>query len=127
MAWKRSPDWLVDAFDGLVPQDDSRVERRKMFGYPCAFANGNMFMGLHEDRLVLRLPEEAREELRSRHGATPFEPFEGRSMREYSVVPRELIENPAELAEWIQRSADYAASVVKRSKKAAGKAGTRSR
>jgi len=114
MAWKKAPEWLVESFDGLVPDDDPRVERRKMFGYPCAFAKDNMFMGLHEDRLVLRLPDEAREEFREHYGAKIFEPFEGRVMREYSVVPRKLIEDPAELVPWIRRSVDYAASVVKR-------------
>ena len=33
------------------------AERRKMFGYPAAFVNGNMFAGLHESGLVLRLPD----------------------------------------------------------------------
>lgn len=124
MAWKKAPEWLVESFDGLVPDDDPRVERRKMFGYPCAFANDNMFMGLHEDRLVLRLPDEPREEFRERYGAAIFEPFEGRVMREYSVVPRELIEDPAELVPWIRRSVDYAASVVKK-RKGGKKRGTR--
>jgi len=121
MAWKKAPDWLVESFDGLVPDDDPRVDRRKMFGYPCAFAKDNMFMGLHEDRLVLRLPDDAREEFRERYGAKIFEPFEGRVMREYSVVPRELIEDPAELVPWIRRSVDYASSVVKRGKGGKGK------
>jgi TfoX/Sxy family transcriptional regulator of competence genes len=120
MAWKKSPDWLIESFDGLVPDDDPRVERRKMFGYPCAFASDNMFIGLHEDRLVLRLPEEARNEFRERYGATKFEPFEGREMKEYSVVPRKLIEDPAELVPWIRRSADYAASVPRKKKKKGG-------
>lgn len=116
MAWKKAPEWLVESFDRLVPDDDPRVERRKMFGYPCAFATGSMFMGLHEDRLVLRLADGPREEFRERYGAAVFEPFEGRVMREYSIVPRELLDDPAELVPWIRRSVDYAASVEPRGK-----------
>ena len=107
MAWKKAPEWLVEAFAELVP-DDPRVERRKMFGYPCAFARGHMFMGLHEERLVLRLPDEARERFRAETGAAPFEPFEGREMKQYSVVPEPLIgERRSELAPWIRRSLAY--------------------
>ena len=109
MAWKRSPEWLVEAFGELVPKDP-RVERRKMFGYPCAFAGGNMFIGLHEERLVLRLPDAARDELRAATGAAPFEPFEGREMKQYSVIPEPLVrERSEELRRWIRRSLRYAA------------------
>ena len=111
MAWKPAPDELVETFGGLVPDDDPRVERRKMFGYPCAFASGNMFMGLHEDRMVLRLPDGPREELQEAWDAPTFEPWEGRTMREYVVVPRALLDRADELRRWIAVSAEYAASL----------------
>jgi TfoX/Sxy family transcriptional regulator of competence genes len=124
MAWKKSPDWLVDAFPGLLP-DDPRVEPRKMFGYPCAFANGNMFIGLHQDNLILRLPEGERERFLGEHRTHVFAPFPGRPMREYVVVPHALIRKPAALAPWIARSLAYAASIppkARRTKRAgAGK------
>lgn len=107
MAWKKAPEWLKETFAELVP-DDPRVERRQMFGYPCAFANGNMFIGLHEERMVVRLPEEARERFREETGATPFEPFEGREMKQYSVVPEALLKGRRdELKPWLQRSLTY--------------------
>jgi hypothetical protein len=28
------------------------VTRRKMFGYPAAFANGNLFIGLHQNDFI---------------------------------------------------------------------------
>lgn len=119
MAWKKAPDWLVESFDRLLP-DDPRVERRKMFGYPCAFAGGNMFVGVHEDRLVLRLPEEERASFRGEHGASAFEPFPGREMREYSVVPRPLIKDREALALWVEKAVDYAASLPRKEKKKPG-------
>jgi hypothetical protein len=33
--WRKSPDALIVLFDAAL-LDDPRVERRKMFGYPCA-------------------------------------------------------------------------------------------
>ncbi|MHB1254228.1 MAG: hypothetical protein ACYCZ1_08680 [Candidatus Humimicrobiaceae bacterium] len=33
------------------------MEKRKMFGYPVTFIRGNMFIGVHGDSMILRLPE----------------------------------------------------------------------
>ena len=35
----------------------SGIERRKMFGYPALFINGNMFAGLVRDTLVIPEPK----------------------------------------------------------------------
>jgi hypothetical protein len=32
-----------------------------MFGYPAAFVNSNMFMGLFQESMLIRLPEKCRE------------------------------------------------------------------
>ena len=53
MAWRKSSPELIAAFDAALP-DDRRVQRRKMFGYPCAFTGGNMFTGLHQENLIVR-------------------------------------------------------------------------
>jgi hypothetical protein len=52
MKWRESPPELVETFDTVLPPP---AERRLMFGYPAAFVNGNMFMGLWQEHLVLRL------------------------------------------------------------------------
>jgi len=46
--WKKVPAELAAAFDAALPPAVD-VERRKMFGCPTAFVNGNLFAGLHED------------------------------------------------------------------------------
>lgn len=53
--WKKVPGELAEKFLAALP-DDPRVDRWEMFGCPCAFVEGNMFAGLHEDRLIVRLP-----------------------------------------------------------------------
>ena len=47
---------------------------RQIFGYPAGFVNGNMFMGLHQENLVLRLPDGPRAELLGMEGAATVEP-----------------------------------------------------
>jgi hypothetical protein len=59
--WKKSPPELVEVFEAVFPGPPAVA--RQMFGYPTGFVNGNMFMGLHQHNMVLRLPEGPRAEL----------------------------------------------------------------
>ena len=60
--WRPAPASLIQQFAGAVERIPS-VEQRKMFGYPAAFLNGNMFAGLFQDHVVVRLSVEDRAEL----------------------------------------------------------------
>jgi TfoX/Sxy family transcriptional regulator of competence genes len=113
--WKPASEAWIDAFDASLP---SNVERRKMFGYPAAFVNGNMAAGLHQDGLVLRLDEKERAAL-LQIGGRPFVVM-GRTMAGFVLAPSEFTENRAELKKWLGRSAAYAASLPPKAKKKAG-------
>ncbi len=122
MSWRKAPQDLIETFDRVRPADP-RAERRQMFGYPCAFVNGNMFTGLYQESLVVKLPERDREELLKVPGAEPFVPMPGRPMREYVVVPPAMLKDEKTLASWIDRSFAYASTLpVKTPKKKAPKA-----
>jgi len=107
--WRASPTQLLEAFDGIFPGPPA--VKRKMFGYPAAFVNGNMFMGLFQDRLILRLAEQPRKELLSVAGASPFEPVPGRPMREYVVAPSAMIGDRKTLSAWSEKALAYGASL----------------
>jgi TfoX/Sxy family transcriptional regulator of competence genes len=87
------------------------AESRKMFGYPAAFWNGNMFAGLFQHSMILRLSPEDRTSLAGRAGATPFEPMPRRPMREYVVVPPAIVESVGKLQRWVAKAYDYAGSL----------------
>ena len=106
-----SQDW-IDAFDAALPPT---VERRKMFGYPAAFVNGNMAAGLHENGLVLKLDEENREAL-MKSGGRPFVVM-GRTMGGFVLAPADFKSKPAQLKKWLARSAAYAASLPPKTKR----------
>ena len=112
--WQAAPGEVQQTFADALPPDPL-VERKKMFGYPAAFVNGNMFAGVFQDSIVVRLPAERREAL-LREGAVPFEPM-GRPMREYVVVPAEVLRSAKSLKSWIERSLTYAKSLPPKSKK----------
>jgi len=87
------------------------AQQRKMFGYPAAFVNGNMFMGVFGDQMFLRLASNYREELMARAGARPFEPMPGRAMTEYIALPESILSNRGDLARWVEKSFDYGKSL----------------
>src|SRR5882757_8577408 len=86
-----APADLIAIFNSVLPVDH-RVEPRKMFGYPCCFTGGHMFMGLFQDHMMLRLSPEDRTELIAKGGGI-FEPTPGKPMKEYVVVPPSVLEN----------------------------------
>jgi TfoX/Sxy family transcriptional regulator of competence genes len=94
-----------ELFASLVP-DHPTVTERPMFGQRSAFVNGNMFMGIFGQDLLLRLPQRDREAVIAAGGAV-FEPMAGRPMREYVVLPSAWRSKPAKLREWVARSLDH--------------------
>jgi TfoX/Sxy family transcriptional regulator of competence genes len=110
MVWTKSPQSLIDLFDKSVPPG-AGVSRRQMFGYPAAFANGNLFIGLHQDDFIIRLSEADRTRFSARYGERIFEPMKGRPMREYVRLPEELLTDARKRAPWIRRSLQYAQGI----------------
>jgi TfoX/Sxy family transcriptional regulator of competence genes len=109
MQWRKSPPELIARFAAALP-DDAACERRTMFGYPAAFANGNMFTGLHQESMVLRLGADGRAALQ-RLGGQAFEPMPGRVMREYLAVPDVVLGDTRSLRRWVRKAFAYAASL----------------
>jgi TfoX/Sxy family transcriptional regulator of competence genes len=116
MKWKKSPESLIRLFENVAPSA-ADVEHRKMFGYPCCFVQGNMFMGLHQDTLVLRLPQEERLKLIQDKKGKQFEPMQGRVMKEYVAISPILTEDKKGLALCIKKSLTYARALPKKIKK----------
>jgi TfoX/Sxy family transcriptional regulator of competence genes len=121
MKWRKPSQELISIFEEVTPGPPATP--RKMFGFPAAFVNGNMFMGLHQEDMILRLPEDSRSELLKMNGARTFEPMPGRPMREYIVVPPALLKDRDKLAAWAKKALEYGSSLPPKSKKTAAKGG----
>jgi TfoX/Sxy family transcriptional regulator of competence genes len=93
------------------------IERRKMFGCPAYYVNGNMFTGVYGQQLFLRLPPEGRAELMALD-AKPFEPLAGRPMKEYISLPEAIVKDPEALDEWMRRSVEFVSSMPQKVPKA---------
>jgi TfoX/Sxy family transcriptional regulator of competence genes len=120
MTWEKPSPELVrtldDAVTSAAQETGVAVELKPMFGCPAYFVNGNMFAGVHQRSVMLRLPEDGRAEVADLGGG-PFEPMPGRPMREYVVLPSALLADPATTAAWVRRGADHAASLPPKQKK----------
>lgn len=114
MAWEKPSAALTARFDALLPQATG-VERRQMFGCPCAFVNGNMFCGLHEQRIVLRLPQTERTALLAQSNVGPFTVM-GRTMREYVVIEDALERSVSDVGEWMRNALVYAQTLPAKTK-----------
>ena len=101
---KPDPD-TTRIFDALAVGLDG--ERRKMFGCPCLFVNGNMVAGVYGTIVFFRVPPADQPAWKSAHPELlPFAPMSGTPMKEYlSVVVAAVA--PLWLAEALEIARDY--------------------
>lgn len=110
MAWEKASVELIKLLEQSMV--NYRCDRKVMFGSPTFFVNNNMFAGVHQDTIIIRLSEQDRQKIQSRYDeAAPFEPMEGRIMKEYIALPESLCHNAGILQEWLTRSYRYALSL----------------
>lgn len=109
--WKKSPPELIAAFDTALAAQP-QAERRQMFGYPCAFVNGRMAVGLHEDRVIARVPAEA-----ERHPCIIL----GRRMKEYAAVGFDDVMAEGAMARWVRRAVEHTATMPPKATRPAAK------
>ncbi len=120
-AFTKAPEEMVRLFEDAM-KDFPMADQRKMFGYPAAFVNGNMFAGLFQEEMFLRLSDEDRAAIRHEYGTKLFEPIPGRPMRGYVLVPRYVLNSPRLLRMWLGKGIEYARSLPPKVKKQRTKA-----
>jgi TfoX/Sxy family transcriptional regulator of competence genes len=114
--WKKVPEANAEYLDTAL-EAVPEAQRMKMFGCPAWFVNGYMFVGAHQDDIILRLPESDREALLDSGRAALFVPMAGRVMKEYVVISPTILASPTEFEKWLLRSRDYTVSLPPKVKK----------
>lgn len=110
MEWKKAPAELIDFI--MEKMKDKNCDYKKMFGYPAFFVNGNMFVGVHGDKLFMRLSDaDTTEIIKNCQGITAFEPMPGRAMKSYVVLPKTVYSDDKTFAEWLDKSIKYASEL----------------
>lgn len=110
MKWKKASEELDELLAGKMAP--FLYNKRRMFGSPVYFVKGNMLAGVHQDNIFLRLSPRDKEKILSENDeVTPFEPMEGRVMREYVVLPESIFDRDDLLEEWLERSHAFVSSL----------------
>ena len=110
MRWRKSPPELIERFLEALPPNP-RIERRQMFGYPAAFIAGRLFAGLHQEDVVVRLPDDTCAALIAAKTARRWEPMPGRRMRSYVAIGAEAVADMRVLRQWLTRAARHVATL----------------
>ena len=107
----------VAAFEGAFPAD-ARAERKTMFGMACGAVNGNLFAGVYEQGITLRLGEARVRALQDQYeGVGPFLPG-GRRWPEYALALAATWTGTDELKAWILEALEHTAALPAKEKKA---------
>lgn len=111
MEWKKVSTEIAEFIDHeLTPFN---CDKKKMFGCPVYFVNNNMFAGVQQDNLFIRLSEKDREEIFALNDEVKsFEPMEGRIMKDYVVLPESVFTQKEFLDQWLNRSYSFVSSLA---------------
>lgn len=102
-------DAVLDAF--AIAQPDGMLTYKDFFGGLGFWIDGKIFAAYLGEGLALKLAPDDRAHLLSQ-GGSPAMYF-----HEYVEVPRPMLDDPAQLAEWIEKSIAYSTRVKSKSKK----------
>ena len=105
---------LAAAYEAALP-DDPRVERKKMFGMPCAFVSRQMFFGTFGASVVARVGPDRVQVLALRPGLRVFVPTEGRPWSDY--VQLDAIDDAGVLQALAAEALDWTAKLPPKRKK----------
>jgi TfoX/Sxy family transcriptional regulator of competence genes len=111
MAWVKIPLENHPIFLAALPRDH-RISTVQMFGGIAAKVNGHMFGGLFACSAMVRLAPKDRDAALALDGAAPFDPMgRGAVMRDSVLLPEAVMDEPAELRDWLVRALRYTASL----------------
>lgn len=87
------------------------ISEKKMFGGVCFLIRGKMLAGVTKDDLMVRVGPDNHEALLAERGARPMD-VTGRPMKGYLYVSAEGLRSDDDLARWVGRGADFAATLA---------------
>jgi TfoX/Sxy family transcriptional regulator of competence genes len=110
MSWDRPSEDLLRLLEDNL--QGVECEKKKMFGQYAFFMNGNMFCGVHESNLFLRMAHKDLEEAMSRYPELrKFEPRKGMAMKEYVQANPEFVEDVERFRRLLKQSVEYASEL----------------
>ena len=115
MPWKKATEELTALHAKFVLPFPA--EKRKMFGFQVFFVNNNMFTGVYEDGIIMRLPAAEQEKIMAEKDEVVYFEPQGRRMKEYVWLPEPLLSDAAFMNRWLERSYQYTSALPLKEKK----------
>ena len=110
---------VSDSYRDFVVEQMNRVRpvtAKRMFGGVGIYSQGLFFALIAEDRLYFKVDDTTRPDF-EQLGMEPFRPFgEDRAMGYYEV-PADVVEDPVQLAPWMQKAIDVSSDAKRRKRK----------
>jgi TfoX/Sxy family transcriptional regulator of competence genes len=92
---------LADRIREIIVLTHKKVEEKRMFSGLCFMVNDKMCIGVHMDKIMVRLDPEVYDKVMEKEGCSPMD-FTGKVMRGYVFVSDEVLKTKAQLNYWVQ-------------------------
>ncbi|MGD9380127.1 MAG: TfoX/Sxy family protein [candidate division WOR-3 bacterium] len=116
MKWQKPSEELVTLLKKKL--ENTKCESRKVFGCPSYFINNNMFIGVFQKNIFIRLsPEDAKETLEKHPKVRHFEPRTGMVMKEYLTLPETIYQRKDVFSRLLEKSLEYVRSLPPKKKR----------
>ena len=102
----------------LAPREG--LSEKKMFGGIAFMLRGNMCCGIVRDQLMVRVGPERYDDALARPHARPMD-FTGRAMKGMVYIGPEGLRSDADLAEWVNGGAEFAAALPPKNASSTGR------
>jgi len=97
---------LADRVREIIAITHKNVEEKKMFAGLCFMVNDKMCVGIHEDRIMVRLDPAVFDEVIEKEGCVPMN-FTGKIMRGFVFVDEDVLKTKKQLEYWVKLALDY--------------------
>ena len=87
---------LADRIREIIAVTHKRVEEKKMFAGLCFMVNDKMCVGVHEDRIMVRLNPEIFDKVIEKEGCEPMN-FTGKVMRGFVFVNESVLKTKKQI------------------------------
>jgi len=97
---------LADRIREIIAITHKNVEEKKMFAGLCFMVNDKMCVGVHADRIMVRLDPAIFDEVIEKDGCDPMN-FTGKIMRGFVFVNVGVLKTKKHLKYWVKLGLDY--------------------
>ena len=90
----------------LIATTHKNTEEKAMFGGLCFMVNEKMCLGIHKERLMVRIDPGMYDELMEKEGCRPMD-FTGKVMKGLVFVDAEVLNSKKKLEYWVNLALEY--------------------